>query len=221
MSKLLKKTGLYFCFALMTGVVSGLHSPSAEAKLYKWVDEQGNIYYSDRVPPQEVKHKREVINESGVRTLDVDRAKTKEELIEERQRAALLEQEQENRRKVQEYHRNLVANYRDERDLIDTRDRNIESIQVSINFVEANLSGLTSELDSMVKEAASYERSGVKTPKLLKAQIAEIRGKIDEANDFIKEKQGEQRKVRSRYNEELELYRILTGTQRATATANR
>lgn len=197
-----------------------LFAPIANAKLYKWVDENGNIFYSDKIPPKDVKHKREVINESGVRSLDADKAKTREELLEERRQAALRQQEEENKRKTQEYHRNLVANYRDERDLIATRDRNIESIQVSINFVEANLTNLRLDLESLVREAASYERSGKQTPKLLKAQIAETRGKIDEAELFIKDKQNEQEKVRDQFNQDLELYRILTGTQRASATAN-
>lgn len=208
-------------FQLLTciGVCLCLLTPAAMAKLYKWVDDQGNIHYSDNVPPKDVNRKRELINDSGVRSLIADEAKTKEELLNERQQAALRKKEEENRRRAEEYQRNLVANYRDEADLIATRDRNIESIQVSINFVEANRDSLRLDLDALIKEAAAFERSGKTTPKLLKAQIAETRGKIDEADAFIKEKEAEQEDVRDKFNQDLELYRILTGTQRATATA--
>ncbi len=196
-----------------------LLSPQASAKLFKWVDENGNVHYSDSVPPQHVNRKREVINESGVRSVVVDEAKSKEELITERQQEALRKKEEERQRKAEQYQRNLIANYRDERDLIATRDRNIESIQVSINFVEANLGGLRLDLEELVREAATFERSGKKTPKLLKTQIAETRRKIDEAEAYIKEKRIEQEKVRNEFNQDLELYRILTGTQRTNATA--
>ena len=196
-----------------------LLSPLASAKLFKWVDENGDIHYSDSVPPQHVNRKREVINESGVRSVVVDEAKSKEELIAERQQAALRKKEEERQRKVEEYQRNLIANYRDERDLTATRDRNIESIQVSINFVEANLGSLRLDLEELIREAAAFERSGKKTPKLLKTQIAETRSKIDEAEAYIKEKRIEQENVRSAFNQDLELYRILTGTQRTNATA--
>ncbi|NOX27588.1 MAG: DUF4124 domain-containing protein [Gammaproteobacteria bacterium] len=194
-------------------------SPITQAKLYKWTDENGNVQYSDNVPPKDIKRKREVINESGIRSLETDAAKSKEQLAAERREAALRKKEKENRQKAEDYKRNLVANYRDESDLIATRDRNIDSIQVSINFVEANLSGLRLDLESLIKEAATFERSGKITPKLLKAQIAETRSKIDEAEAFIKEKNIEQDDVRDKFNQDLELYRILTGTQRATATA--
>ncbi|MBL1292403.1 MAG: DUF4124 domain-containing protein [Thiotrichales bacterium] len=194
-------------------------SPITQAKLYKWIDENGNVQYSDNVPPKDIKRKREVINKSGIRSLETDAAKSKEQLAAERREAALRKKEQENRQKAEDYKRNLVANYRDESDLIATRDRNIDSIQVSINFVEANLSGLRLDLESLIKEAAAFERSGKITPKLLKTQIAETRSKIDEAEAFIKEKNIEQDDVRDKFNQDLELYRILTGTQRATATA--
>lgn len=214
-----KKTSIDWRLQALIGVSLCLLAPLANAKLFKWVDEEGNVYYSDKVPPQHVERKREVINESGVRSVVVDEAKTKEALVAERKAAELRKQEEENLRKAEEYKRNLLANYRDERDLIATRDRNIESIQVSINFVEANLAGLHFDLEALVKEAASYERSGKQTPKLLKTEIAETRGKIDEAETFIREKQAEQAAVRDHFNEDLELYRVLTGTQRNDATA--
>ncbi|MBL1432853.1 MAG: hypothetical protein COB94_005355, partial [Gammaproteobacteria bacterium] len=88
-----------------------------------------------------------------------------------------------------------------------------------INFIEANLGSLRLDLESLIKEAAAFERSGKTTPKLLKTQIAETRSKIDEAEAFVKEKVDEQDDVRDKFNRDLELYRILTGTQRASATA--
>ncbi|PCH62447.1 MAG: hypothetical protein COC09_08220 [Gammaproteobacteria bacterium] len=209
--KLLILVSISLCLCLL--------SPIASAKLYKWVDEQGNIHYSDNVPPKDINRKRELINDSGVRSVITGEAKTKEELLTERQHAALRKKEAENQRKVEDYQRNLVANYRDESDLIATRDRNIDSIQVSINFIEANLGSLRLDLESLIKEAAAFERSGKTTPKLLKTQIAETRSKIDEAEAFVKEKVDEQDDVRDKFNRDLELYRILTGTQRASATA--
>ncbi len=215
--KVLSPYQLLACIGI--GACLCLLSPITQAKLYKWIDENGNVQYSDNVPPKDIKRKREVINKSGIRSLETDAAKSKEQLAAERREAALREKVKENQQKAENYKRNLVANYRDESDLIATRDRNIDSIQVSINFVEANLSGLRLDLESLIKEAAAFERSGKITPKLLKTQIAETRSKIDEAEAFIKEKNIAQDDVRDKFNQDLELYRILTGTQRATATA--
>ena len=195
-----------------------LLSPIAAAELYKWTDADGHIHYSDHVPPKHVNHKREVVNDSGVRSVIVDKAKTKEEIISERQQTALRKKEEENQRQVERYQRNLIANYRDESDLIATRDRNIESIQVSINFIETNLSGLRLDLEALIKDAASFERSGKKTPKLLKIEITETRRKIFVAEAFIKEKHTEQSRIRDKFNQDLELYRILTGAIHTSST---
>ena len=213
------KKAYRFSLLASIGLSLCLMSPLASAKLFKWVDEDGAIHYSDNVPPQHVNRKREVINKSGVSSVVADEAKSRTELITERQQVELRKKEEENQRQAEVYQRNLIANYRDERDLIATRDRNIESIQVSVNFVEANLGNLRFDLDGLVKDAAAFERSGKKTPKLLKTQIAETRSKIDEAEIFIKEKRIEQDKVRDKFNQDLELYRTLTGTQSDTATA--
>ena len=52
-------------------------------RLYKWVDADGQVHYSNRLPPEAAKQKREVINEQG-RTLKVYRAPlTPEEKAEE------------------------------------------------------------------------------------------------------------------------------------------
>ncbi|MCB1629640.1 MAG: DUF4124 domain-containing protein, partial [Xanthomonadales bacterium] len=50
------------------------------AKLYKWVDENGNVHYSDQVPPSQAKQARSELNEQGVAVKQVDRALTAEEL---------------------------------------------------------------------------------------------------------------------------------------------
>ena len=37
------------------------------AKLYKWVDEKGEVHYGDTVPPQFANRDRNVLNDKGVR----------------------------------------------------------------------------------------------------------------------------------------------------------
>ena len=38
----------------------------AKKKLYKWVDENGNVSYSDQMPPKQIKKAHEEISDHGV-----------------------------------------------------------------------------------------------------------------------------------------------------------
>ena len=61
-------------------------SMSVQAKLYKWVDENGQVHYGDKVPPKYLKGERQELNEQGALVKQYDRAMTPEEKAEKRRR---------------------------------------------------------------------------------------------------------------------------------------
>ena len=50
------------------------------ATLYKWVDDDGKVRYSDRMPPTQVKKKHQTLNKQGIIVETKEAAKTDEEL---------------------------------------------------------------------------------------------------------------------------------------------
>ena len=52
---------------------------SAQAKMYKWVDENGQMHFGDRIPPKYLVKEHEELNEQGVTTKVREAAKTPEE----------------------------------------------------------------------------------------------------------------------------------------------
>jgi hypothetical protein len=58
-------------------------------KLYKWIDESGQVRYGDRVPPEYAKRRNETLNSQGIVVETKAAQKTKEQLAEERRIAAL------------------------------------------------------------------------------------------------------------------------------------
>ena len=63
---------------------------SAQAKMYKWVDENGQMHFGDRIPPEYVVKEHDELNEHGIKTKHREAAKTPEQKAEERR----LEREQ-------------------------------------------------------------------------------------------------------------------------------
>ena len=79
--------------ALTAAVVIPTESAAA-GKLYKWVDDNGQIRYGDHIPAQYADKGNERLNEQGLVIDTKEPAKTQEQLAEEQRIAELAEQEE-------------------------------------------------------------------------------------------------------------------------------
>jgi hypothetical protein len=68
------------------------HSGAGEGKLYRWVDNEGNIHYSDHVPPEYSELGHHILNSHGVSVDVVGGEKTADELAELLRQAELKAQ---------------------------------------------------------------------------------------------------------------------------------
>jgi hypothetical protein len=67
------RTTLFLAFLLC---LLGSQSVFAK-KMYRWVDEHGDTYFSDQVPPEQVKHSRASLSKTGKILEVTEKAKTK------------------------------------------------------------------------------------------------------------------------------------------------
>ena len=83
---------------LVVFTFAALFVSGAQAGLYRWVDEYGDVHYSDKVPPKYLKKEHEELNEQGTLVKKHDRAMTAEEREEKkRQKAEQARLEQKKR----------------------------------------------------------------------------------------------------------------------------
>lgn len=196
---------------IVVAVVAGLGLlaavPAQAAKLYKWVDENGNVHYSDKVPPEQAKQAREELNEQGVTVQQVERALTAEELAarkaEEKAAAESAAQIAEQR----ERDRTLLDSYASEDDItrsyqqrVDLLDQTIEARKVEIGLREKNLADL-------VARAADTERSGRAVPEVLQTMIRDERKEIERQRADITRREGERVQADKDYKADLARYR--------------
>lgn len=57
----------------------------AAAQLYRWIDEQGNVHYTGKIPPSQSQRGHTELSDNGIRVRSVPPAKTAEELERERE----------------------------------------------------------------------------------------------------------------------------------------
>ena len=126
-------------------------SMSVQAKLYKWVDENGQVHYGDKVPPKYLKGERQELNEQGAMVKQYDRAMTPEEKAEKR-RLEAEKKKLENEKRAQALRdRVLTDTYTTERDLIAARDARLDAVDSQIQLAEDIIRDSTNRVEKTEK----------------------------------------------------------------------
>jgi len=196
------------CLILLPALLSG--GEALAERIYKWVDETGEIQYGDRVPPQYATTERSVINDQG-RTVKVYEApKSPEEKAEAQ--AFLKQQAEEKKVADQQVVRDhsLLSTYSSEEDMLLTRDSKVSSVETLIQLTNSRLDSMQKRLNELTSEAAEFERSGKKLPGGLVNQMKSIREQILQNEAFVKTKENEKEQIASKFDEDIKRYRELT-----------
>jgi hypothetical protein len=200
-----------FLLPTLLSTLLAISALPVQAQLYKWTDENGKIYYSDKVPPQHAKHQRDVLNEQGLTVEKIEAAKTAEQLMEEEKQAKLLEEQRQKDEKQATYDQMLLNSYLSEENLISTRDAKIESIENIIRTSNLTLKNQEKRLMALRKSAANHERGGKSVPEAVLDQIYKAKDQIQRTHDYIAKKKVEQGDIREKYGKDIQRYRELKG----------
>ncbi|MGB7933783.1 MAG: DUF4124 domain-containing protein [Gammaproteobacteria bacterium] len=196
------------CLILLPALLSG--GEVLAERIYKWVDENGEIQYGDRVPPQYATTERSVMNDQG-RTVKVYEApKSPEEKAEAQ---ALVKQQAENRKIAEQQavrDHSLLSTYSSEEDMLMARDSKISSVETLIQLTNSRLDSMQEHLNELTNDAAEFERSGKKLPEGLVNQMKNLKEQIENNEDFLKTKQTEKEQLASKFDEDIKRYRELT-----------
>ena len=199
------------CLVLLTALLPG--SEVLAERIYKWIDENGEIQYGDSVPPRYSTTERSVMNDQG-RTVKVyEAAKTPE------QKAAaqvLLQQQAEERKRAEQQaivDHSLLSTYTSEEDMLMARDSKLASVETLIQLTNSRLESMQKRLNELTNDAAEFERSGKKLPQGLVNQMKNIKDQIEHNEEFMKNKQNEKKGIARRFDEDIKRYRELTSEQ--------
>jgi Domain of unknown function (DUF4124) len=217
MGVLIAVNGRFFIIqTLISGymVMSCLSSP-VQANTFRWVDENGQVHYSDQIPPNEVDQAYSTINKEGVTINSVEKAKTKEQLAEE-QRLKERQAEQERlARERQNYDHILLDTYSKVSDLEKTRDRYLATLEGVIKVAQHKLASLNTELDKLNKAAANLEQDGKAMSEDMRHDITNLQSQIDRENSFILAQRTQQKELREKFAADIKRFQELTAAQQS------
>ncbi len=178
-------------------------SPAIAQKLYKWVDADGNVFYSDQVPPEQVKRGREELNDQGVVVDRVDRAKTPEELAAQAKLLAkqqALEEAEEKRLREQ---RRMRSQYASEDDITEMRDQRIDAMNRQIKSAQTMIDSHSGSLAGLTKRASEQESQGFEVSEDLRETIALLQEQIAQQESKIMDREAEKIRLNKEFADEL------------------
>lgn len=123
-----------------------------ENRHYKVVDEDGNTYYGDSIPPEMTDLDKQVVNDHGVTVGHIEGRKTEEELAAERRAEEQRLQRELQRRADQA----LLATYQSVQEIELHRDRRVELFQAQARVTELYLRNLQRQLEKLERESLRY-----------------------------------------------------------------
>ena len=185
-------------------------TPAVAGKLYKWVDEKGNVHYSDKVPPEAAKLARQEMSQAGVTVRRVERAKTQEELAAEAAQR-LKDDEAHKLAEVQaQADRALMQSYSTEADLLRMRDQEMGVIESNMATAKLTIGSQEKSLSDLLAHAADFERNKKAVPKNVVDSIAAVRAQIEAQQKTLVEREASKATLRKEFEAKLARWRELS-----------
>jgi hypothetical protein len=186
------------------------------ATIKKWVDENGVTHYGTSVPPEYRDQAHSELNKRGIEIRRHDRALTPEEIEREKALDALRAEQQKLLEEQQARDRILLNLYRNEDDLVMSRDGKIAQLDSQIQLTHAEIRRLKTRLSDFQAAAAEAERSGKQLTEQQTANLETTQRSIEKSYAIILSKEDEKRITIDRYEQDLQRFRQLRqGSSRA------
>jgi len=141
------------CLAILNGAAAG--------KMYRWVDEDGNVHFTDRMPAEATKQEHSVMDESGIvienkETLEEERAKREQREAEKAEAERRAEAERSAREEQRRRDRIITQTFATERDIRLTREDRIEAIEVQIRIIDHGIDRLQKQRKEQVERLSGF-----------------------------------------------------------------
>lgn len=144
-----------------------LSLPAMAANIYRYYDNQGNLFHGSQVPPEFVKNGYEVLNEKGQVIQTVARALTEEEREAQALAQQSQQQSQEERARQEEEDRLLLRLYRSPEEVIRRRDSTVEQLDAQITA----LTGLRNDAQRRLDSVQGQVDGNANPPETLLSQL--------------------------------------------------
>ncbi|NCN89323.1 MAG: DUF4124 domain-containing protein [Gallionella sp.] len=188
-------------FFLGVAALCAVFSLNAEAKLYKWVDENGTTHYGETIPPNYANRNTQTLEKGRLQERESAREKPGKNSI------SLSRDEEQARRRDNA----LINTYSSEKEIDLARDRNLQQVEARTNSFSVLLKSAQENLVSLQQEAEKMTKQGRKVFKSLEEDMVEANAHIAKLENDLNQSLKETEAVKARYAADKARYRELKG----------
>ena len=197
-------------------------SPVAAGEVYRWVDENGEVHYSESLPPDYKDKERgyDVLSQEGI-VVDENQTLTPKAPValpkeEERQelprdasgmpRAKALYSEAEMQQRMDNF---LMLRYESEQEILDAMNVEIKQLEYDRRLLEGSRSSMNSAYRGHVRVAAEQQRAGVPIDAETVREIESLRSALARNGKSLDGLQKREDSIRIDFDRQLQRYRYL------------
>lgn len=201
-------------FLLGLALLAPLAQAANEARWFRYIDDRGQPVVSDTVTPEHVTHGYDELN---ARMQFVRKVAAQRPLTEAERAAQKAQRESAAARSRND--KQLLRLYSGPADAERARNRQLDALQVRIDFTSNLLATARQRRTTEAQRAATYERQGRPVPTDLKMSIAEIDKQIASTQAELTARKAEQARIREEFGPIIERLAELTGKPASTVPA--
>ncbi len=199
----------YLAIALITITYTNI----SHARIKCWTNNEGVKECGDKVPPEYSQKGHQEISTQGVVVEEQDRAKTEEELEEQRKLDAIKAEEERIIAEKEKQDQILLRTFGGVDEIELTRDGKIAALESSISLANKRNEKLQGDMDVLLEKAAEAESSGKAPSEVLMKDIESKERQINNNNKFIEEKRADQENIKQAYAEDIDRFKKLKGIE--------
>jgi chromosome segregation ATPase len=185
-----------------------LAAGTAQATMYRWVDGNGRVHYSDTPPTTYQQSGGAEMNKQG---LVIKRTQSEAERRAEAERLAEEKRIQQEQQKQAQLDRALMSTYSTEAEIDLARDRALEHHKLAIQGAETRIGAVEANLAELRTRIAGIEKSGRPVSPNLRDQLAQATRESQDLKRTIQSNEEAMETVRERYAADKARFRELSG----------
>ena len=198
------------------------------AEVYRWVDEEGNIHYTEALPPEHNDKEHDVLNERGI-VVEEDLSlkpepppPTEEELKPEEEqlkelprdssglpRPKQLYSDAELQRRMDNF---LMLRYESEQEIIDAMNVEIKQLNYDRRLSEGSHASAQEAYRGHIRQAADLQRAGKTVDPSVQGEIARLQADLAETSTALGGLTQRESNIRADFKKQLDRYRYLIET---------
>lgn len=193
------------------------------AEVYRWVDENGEVHYSESLPPDHKDRGHDVLNQQGI-VVDEGRKLTPkpppaaprkdepQELPRDASglpRPRALYSETEMQQRMDNF---LMLRYESEQEILDAMNVEIKQLNYDRRLLEGSRASTNQAYRGQIRVAAERQRAGLPVEAGTTREISKLRSDLAKNSESLEGLQKREDVIRSDFDKQLERYRYLMET---------